>query len=100
MKEYIIETVNGQKRGKSRAKAQSLDNLRQRLIREGILDKEEMVVVYTTNVTKVKPDTPFRKVGAIWFDGYNGQYFWLNEAGITKNVSPKTGKLSAFKIKG
>lgn len=98
MKDYIIESITGQKRARSHVKAQSLDNLRARLIREGNLMKNDMVVIFSTNAQEVKPDTPFNKTGALWYDGYNQQHFWMGNDGKAKNVSRKTGKISAFKI--
>ena len=98
MKEFIIETVTGQKRVKSRVKAESMDNMRARIIKEGILDREEKALIYTTNAKNVTPATPFKKTGVIWYDGFNGLYYWMNDKGIARVVG-KNGKLSAFRVK-
>lgn len=98
MKDYIIETITGQKRERTRVKAMSLDTLRARLIKEGVLSKEEMVVVFTTNAKEIRPDTPFNKTGVIWLDNYNKQYFWMDNDGKTRNVTASTGKLFPFKV--
>lgn len=96
MKEYIIETVKGMNRVHSRAKAQSLDNLRARLIKEGLAKKYDQILVFTTNAQKVDEKTPFKKTGVIWYDGYNQQNFWMNNSGRVYNVSEKDGTLSKF----
>lgn len=100
MKDYIIEMINGQKKSKSHLKAQSLSSLRLRLIKEGVLKRQEMVIIFTTTAEKVTPSTPFKKTGVIWLDNYNDQYFWMDNNGQTKNVSAKTGAVSAFKVGG
>ena len=101
MKEYTIMTSIGYKFiNPRRVKAKSIDNLRLRLIKEGILADERAVGVFTTNTTNVRPDTPFKQIGAIWYQSNTQDYYWIGQAGSVKNVSPKTGKLSTIKNMG
>lgn len=98
MKDYIMELVTGDKKTKSRVKAQSIDNLRARIIREGLLAKEEKVVVYATKARKILPDTPFNMAGVIWIDSFNRQVFWMDPKGKVSNVLAD-GSLGSFKIR-
>jgi len=97
MKDYIIELVTGKAKTKSRVKAMTLDNLRARIVKEGLLRKEEKVVVYSTRAQTINPDTPFNLTGVIWIDNYNGQVFWMDTKGKVSNVT-SDGSLGKFKI--
>ena len=96
MKDYIIEMVTGKKHTHNNVKAESANKLRLRLIKDRILLKEEKAVVYATNARRVYPDTVFRMIGVMWFDGYNMVYLWMEPKGKVYKVSEKTGKLSPF----